>query len=187
MNASSTSTVRVWDLGVRAMHWTLVAACFTAWYWTEHIGTLHHVAGYVALGVVVLRTAWGFLGRDHARFADFVRSPRAVARYTWSVATGREPRYLGHNPLGGLMVLYLLVAVAFIAVTGWMMTLDAFWGNDTVELLHTLAVDTTVWAVLIHVAANVFASVRHKENLVVSMFTGRKPAASPHAACDRHP
>jgi cytochrome b len=170
-----TPTVRVWDAFVRAFHWALVSTFFVAWFFTERIGTLHKAAGYTALALVAARTVWGFVGTRHARFSDFVPSPRQVLDYVRDWARGREPRYLGHNPLGALMILFLLAAVAVIGVSGWMLTLDAFWGDDLVESVHTCVVDATLLAVALHVLANLLASARHGENLVASMVTGRKP------------
>jgi cytochrome b len=170
-------TVRVWDAFVRAFHWALVSAFFVAWFFTEKIGTLHKAAGYTALSLVAARTVWGFVGTRHARFADFVPSPRQVLDYARECVRGREPRHLGHNPLGALMILFLLAAVAVIGVSGWMLTLDAFWGDELVEALHTRTVDATLLAVALHVLANLRASARHGENLVASMVTGHKPLA----------
>lgn len=171
-----TPTVRVWDRFVRVFHWSLVASFFTAWWFTEHIGWLHKGAGYLATALVLARVAWGFIGTGHARFASFVPGPGKLLRYLGAVLRGREPRHLGHNPAGSVMVLFLLAAMATIGLTGHLMTTDAFWGNDTVETLHTLAVDATLWAVAAHVAANFYASWHHRENLVKAMVTGRKRA-----------
>lgn len=171
-------TVRVWDRFVRLFHWSLVASFFVAWYFTEHIGVVHKAAGYVALALVALRVGWGFIGGRHARFAEFVPSPRQLRKYLHAWARAQEPRHAGHNPLGALMILFLLAAVVTIGVSGWMLTLDAFWGNEIVEDVHVHAVDLTLLAVGVHVLANVFASVRHRENLILSMVTGRKPVAT---------
>jgi cytochrome b len=171
--------VPVWDRFVRVFHWLLVASCVTAWWFTESIGWLHKGAGYLALALVAARLVWGFVGSPHARFADFVPGPRRVAAYIAAYVRGREPRHLGHNPLGALMVLYLLAAVVTVSVTGWMMTLDMFWGNETVETIHATVVDVTQWLVVVHVAANLVAGLRHRENLVRAMITGRKRAPGP--------
>lgn len=172
--------VRVWDPFVRLFHWGLVASFGTAWWFTEHIGWLHKGAGYVALALVAARIGWGFAGRGHARFDSFVPGPRRLFAYLAALVRGREPRHLGHNPAGAVMILFLMAAVLGIGVTGWMMTLDAFWGDETVETTHTWLVDIALAAVVVHVLANVVGSIRHRENLVRSMVTGDKPAETGH-------
>lgn len=169
-------TVRVWDRVVRVFHWSLVLAFFGAYFSTESIGWLHKSFGYTTVALVAVRLVWGLVGSEHARFANFTPGPRRLVSYLLAVAQQREPRHLGHNPAGSVMILFLLGMVALIGTTGWMLTLDAFWGNGTVENLHVLAVDVTLVAIVIHVSANLYASARHRENLVLSMVTGRKRA-----------
>lgn len=166
--------VKVWDAFVRVFHWTLVASFFTAWWFTEHIGWLHKGAGYVALALVLLRCIWGFVGSPHARFANFVAGPRKLLAYLGLLLRGREPRHLGHNPAGSVMILFLMTAIAVIGVSGWMMTTDTWWGNEMVETVHTVSVDAALAAVAIHVLANLYAGWHHGDNLVKSMITGRK-------------
>ena len=169
------ATVRVWDLGVRFFHWTLVASMVTAYVSTEHIDWVHKGAGYLALGLVAFRVVWGFAAANpYARFQQFVPGPAKLAGYLGALAQGREPRHLGHNPAGAVMIVYLLLATLTIAVSGWMMTTDAWWGNETVETVHTLTVEISIWAVALHVAAAVVTGLRHRENLVLAMITGRK-------------
>jgi cytochrome b len=177
---TSATRIRVWDRFVRLFHWSLVVAFFTAWFATDSIGWVHKGAGYVTVVLVGARVLWGLVGSPHARFVNFVPGPRTLLAYLQALVRGREPRHLGHNPAGAVMVLGLMAAVLGIGITGWLMTLDAFWGNDTVESLHTLLVDATLVAVAVHVAANVLGSLRHRENLIAAMVTGDKPA---QAAC----
>ena len=178
--------LRIWDLFVRVFHWSLVAAFFTAWFSTESIGWVHKGAGYLTLALVAARVVWGFVGSPHARFRSFVPGPRKLAGYLAALSRGREPRHLGHNPAGAVMILGLLTAVSGIGVTGWLMTLDAFWGNETVEVVHTTLVDITLAAIAVHVLANVVGGLRHGENLVLSMVTGDKPVTTDklHSAPD---
>lgn len=180
---SAASTVKVWDRPVRLLHWTLVAAVLVSGLSTLaffiDIGPWHQPAGYVALAAVLLRTVWGFVGSRHARWSDFIRSPRAAWRYLQRVRRHREPRHLGHNPLGGWMVLALIACVLGLSLTGWMYTTDRYWGDETVETVHI----ALSWAMLafsaLHVAGVWFTSLRHAENLARAMITGRKPAARP--------
>lgn len=175
---TATPKLPVWDRFVRVFHWSLVLSFAGAWWSTEHIDWVHKGCGYAALALVLARTVWGFTASGHARFSSFVPGPRQLGRYLLALLGRREPRYLGHNPAGSVMVLFLLIAVLVIAVTGWMLTLDAFWGNGTVEDVHLWVVDLTLAAVVLHVLANVYASLRHRENLVVAMVTGRKRASA---------
>lgn len=172
-------TVRVWDLGVRLFHWTLVLSFVVAWLTRHGNEDIHHLAGYAAAALVALRVVWGVVGTHYARFAQFTRSPLTILGYLRDIATGREARYLGHNPAGGAMILLLLIMMAGTATTGWMMTTDQFWGDDNISHLHERLADGLLILVLLHIAGVVLASLRHKENLVRAMFTGRKREPEP--------
>jgi cytochrome b len=183
-----TQPVRVWDLFVRLFHWSLVACFFVAYFSTESIDWVHKGFGYATLALVFARAIWGFIGSRHARFSDFVPGPRGLWNYTLALLRGKEPRHIGHNPAGSVMILFLLCAVTGIGVTGWMMTLDAFWGNGTVETTHIVLVDMTLIAVAIHVCANIYGSLRHRENLILSMITGYKRGPlAPHPVAEDRP
>jgi cytochrome b len=106
--------VRAWDLAVRVFHWSLVIAFAIAYVSGDTESVLHTYSGYAVLGLVGFRVAWGFVGTKHARFSDFIFGPVTVWRYARSLLGPRPVRYLGHNPLGGWMVLALLLAL-FVA------------------------------------------------------------------------
>ena len=169
--------VPVWDRLVRILHWTLIATIGVAWIATERSVEWHERIGYLAGVLVTIRIVWGFIGRRHARFADFVRSPMTVSRYALAVMRHREVRFIGHNPLGGWMVVALIVCVVAIVVTGWLFTTDRFWGEPWLSDLHSILAWTLVWLVVLHVAGVLFTSLRHRENLVRAMIDGRKRAA----------
>jgi cytochrome b len=173
--------LRVWDPLVRLLHWGLVGAFSTACLSTLKlgIGSWHEPAGYVAMGIVATRLAWGLLARGtgpgrYARFRQFLRGPRATWAYTRQVLAHQEPRHLGHNPLGGWMVLALLAWVGAIAITGWLQTTDRYWGSEALEQVHTLLAWSLLGLIALHVAGVAFTSHRHRENLVKAMWTGRK-------------
>jgi cytochrome b len=99
-----------------------------------------------------------------------------VARYLADMVTGREKRYLGHNPAGGAMIMALLVTVMLLGLTGWMQTLDRFWGEEWLEESHELLANGLLVLIAAHVGGVVLASWRHRENLVYGMISGRKRA-----------
>jgi cytochrome b len=167
-------TVRVWDPVVRLCHWSLVAAFVIAWTTGDELQRLHEVAGYVIVGLLVIRVLWGFVGTTHARFSDLIYRPSTVISYLIDTARLRAKRYLGHNPAGGAMVITLLVMLAVTCATGIMMTTDAYWGAEWMEESHEIAANLTVVLVGLHLAGVFVASIEHRENLAKAMITGRK-------------
>ena len=176
--------MRVWDIAVRLFHWALVVAFATAWLTRHSAETIHYLAGYAAAGLVAFRVIWGILGTRYARFRQFTRRPHTVVGYLKDVATGREARYVGHNPAGGAMIVALILALAGTALTGWLSTTDAFWGVDWMGKLHERLADGVLVLVLIHVAGVILASFRHRENLVLAMITGLKRKPEPGDVVD---
>jgi cytochrome b len=187
--AGAEPAIRVWDPIVRLFHWTIVLGYGINMWVTEDGSDAHEVIGYVVLAAIAIRLVWGFIGSRHARFADFIPGPSRLAGYLRQWAKRREPRYIGHNPLGAIMMLALIALMLSVGVTGWMMTLDAYWGEEWLEELHeTLA--NAIWPLAgLHVLGAVIESFRHRENLIASMITGRKRAPegtdvdhTPHAS-----
>jgi len=192
--------VKVWDPVVRLGHWLLVAGFTVAWLTEDDLETLHAWAGYLVGAIVAWRVVWGVIGTRHARFTDFVLGPATVRRYAASLFTGAPVHYLGHNPLGGWMVVALLVMLSLTTWTG----LEAFalegkgplaaggsllaaalanggeHGADSVwGEVHEFCAEFTLFLVFAHVAGVLFSSVVHRENLVAGMITGYKKAAAP--------
>lgn len=189
MQGTGTVTKRetaVWDLPVRLTHWsflTLVVVLLAS-------GKLGHMdvhakAGYAVLALAVFRWAWGLVGSAHARFSDFLHGPRTVAAYALAFARGRAPRHLGHNPLGGWMVMTLLVVLTVQAALGLFANDDILFEGPLAYLvsssasamltgLHKLLFKALLALVAIHVLGVVLHGVIERENLVIPMLTGRK-------------
>jgi cytochrome b len=168
------ATERVWDPVVRIFHWTVVAGCILNLFIVDDDDLAHQIIGYIVAIVLAVRVFWGFVGTRHARFSDFVPTPRALIDYVSLALQGREPRHVGHNPAAAVMMLTLMGLLAVVSLTGWMSTLDMFWGVEWVEELHEGAAEAILWLALIHTAAALYESLRHGENLVWAMVTGRK-------------
>lgn len=171
-----TATVKVWDPLVRVFHWSLVLSFAVAWISADEWKDLHEWAGYAAGALIAFRLVWGLVGPRYARFSQFVRKPSTVAGYLKDMGKGHERRYIGHNPAGGLMILALIASMAGLALTGWMTTTDAYWGVAWVKETHETLANLMLALVGLHVAGAVLASLRHGENLVRAMLTGRKRA-----------
>jgi cytochrome b len=172
---SAPARVPVWDRLVRALHWTLASLLLAAWLTGESTSGWHEWLGYAAAALVATRLAWGVAApRRHARFASFMRGPRATATYARAVLAGHAPRYLGHNPLGGWMVLALLACVALLALSGWLQTTEWLWGYAWLYWTHYVLGWLLVALVAAHLLGVLFTSWHQRENLVAAMFSGRK-------------
>lgn len=166
--------VKVWDPVVRILHWTLAACIAAAWFTRHGGGIWHEWIGYASLVIVALRLAWGWAGPRHAQFSAFVGPPSATLVYARLMASGEAPRHIGHNPLGGWMILALLLVTALAASSGWLYTTDTYWGVEWVEDAHEALAIFLLVLVAMHVTGVAAASWLHHENLVAAMFHGRK-------------
>jgi cytochrome b len=173
--------VKVWDLPLRLFHWLLAATILLAFVSAEEgsgLGQWHVPAGWVAAILIGFRLVWGFIGGQHARFADFVK-PGQVAGHVARLLRGRVEASLGHNPLGGLATLALLAAVAAVAWSGASLVTGV--GDED---LHEGIANGLLVLVGIHVAAVIIMSLLSKDNLVRAMITGRKASARHPGAVD---
>lgn len=169
-----TRTLKVWDPVVRIGHWLLVASVVLAWLTKAGWDGWHELIGYVSLAIVAMRAVWGWSGPAAARFGTFVRSPAITLEYARQMLARREPHYVGHNPLGAWMIIALLLNVMLVGLTGWLYTTDRFWGVEWVETLHSRLADLLLVLAALHLAGVLYASYRHRENLIAAMLHGRK-------------
>lgn len=198
---SSPDAVRVWDPFVRVFHWSLVAAFGAAYLSEGESFPLHAWAGYAVGGLVLLRVLWGFVGSEHARFSSFVRGPSASLRYVGGLLRLKSPRYLGHSPGGGAMVVVLLLSLLATVGSG----LVVYGGEkhagplaslfaapaagqtdgdqereeedpvvEAAEEAHEILANFTLLLVVLHLGGVMLASFAHRENLVRAMVTGNK-------------
>ncbi len=176
-------TISVWDPLVRLFHWALVLAFIISWITGDEWDDVHEISGYVIVGLISFRLIWGLVGPKYAKFRQFVRSPSMVIQHVKEVSSFKGPRYIGHNPTGGIMIVLLLIMLAFTSLMGWLMTTDMFWGSEVMEELHEFGANSLLALVAIHVAGVIWESLLHRENLVRSMWTGRKRKPSPEDIC----
>jgi cytochrome b len=177
--------VRIWDWPTRLFHWLLVVLIAAAW-WTaeEHLLTWHYRIGIATFCLLVFRIVWGFIGSSTARFARFVRGPRATLDYL----RGAGPAAIGHNPLGALSVLALLALTTIVVVLGLFATdedgLDpgplSHWVSydaaEQAQALHETGFDLLLVLIGLHVAAILYYALVKHHNLVGPMLTGRGAA-----------
>lgn len=184
--------VLVWDLPTRIFHWLLVAALTGAYFTGENGGNWlvwHERLGIFIVGLITFRLVWGFAGSTYARFTTFVRGPAAIKAYLAGQWQG-----LGHNPLGALSVLALLVLVILQFSTGLFAQNDdtGFAGpfyalvgsriGDLATRLHHKIFDVLAIMVGLHVAVVVFHTRIKKNNLIKPMIIGHKEVSTGESA-----
>ena len=185
---STTGWARICDLPVRLSHWLLVLAIFGC-YATTKLGWLpmdwHFWFGYLALGCVLFRLAWGVVGGQHARFGVFLRGPRAVFTHLRELfGSGYQP-HAGHNPLGGWAALLLLLVTGVQATLGLFSSDEIQWygplseriGSDLMQSLSSWHRVLELWLLLLialHIAAIVFYGMVKRDPLLPAMLHGRK-------------
>ncbi|HXS28050.1 MAG TPA: cytochrome b/b6 domain-containing protein [Steroidobacteraceae bacterium] len=181
----------VWDLPLRAFHWLFAASILASW-GTAKLGFTwmqwHIRLGYWMMGLLVFRILWGLIGPRHARFTSFLKGPGAVLRYAKGLAgRGESATTVGHNPLGGIMVIIMLLLVVFQVSTGLFATDDiAYTGpfNPTVSgstaslltSLHSFNFNLIWAAIALHIGAITYYAFIKRQNLVPAMLHGWKPA-----------
>jgi cytochrome b len=195
MTGSKRGTVKAWDLPTRLFHWALLVLVVSAWFsvtFAEDIDdellVWHRTNGLAILTLLVWRILWGFTGSSTAQFARFIGGPTRALRYARDLMAGRAAPYLGHNPVGSVMVLALIATLLVQASFGLFATDD----NDlTGGPLYRLVEESgntfaTRWhhrvfeygllpLVAIHIAANLFYSLFKREPLIKAMISGEKP------------
>lgn len=182
-------TQPVWDLSVRLVHWLLAALIGFSWWSIENHHTDWHMwSGFAILTLLLFRLLWGVVGSSTARFANFVRGPRAVGEYLRGRWKG-----VGHSPLGALSVVALLGAIIVQVSLGLISQdedgiyagpLAGLVSSDTSDQardIHELWFNVILALIILHVAAILFYRLRGRA-LTKAMITGRAvvhPEAQP--------
>jgi cytochrome b len=180
----SARRVRVWDVPTRLAHWSLAGLfAFSWWSANNHHMDYHRYSGYTLLGVLVFRVYWGLVGSHTARFARFVKGPRAIWGY---LRAGLRHPVPGHNPLGALSVLALLgvllsqVVLGLFSVdvdgleSGPLSTFVSFDVGRACAHAHHVVFDVLAALIALHLTAILFYWIIKRDNLVRPMLTGWK-------------
>ena len=180
--------IKVWDLPVRLFHW-VVTALLVVQFVTGKLGgdlmTWHVYSGYAILALVVFRILWGFAGSTHSRFASFFAGPVATYRFARRLFSREAVPQVGHNPVGGWMVIALIVVLVLQTVSGLLANDGVATAGPLANLVgiemsnrfsdfHDHNFKVLLVLVTIHVCAVLFHLVFKRENLTPAMFTGVK-------------
>ena len=187
--------ILLWDAPVRVVHWCfplLIPALW--WTWKTDRMAVHEALGYALLALLLFRLFWGFAGGGAARFASFVRGPRAILGYLKGAKAAP-----GHNPLGGWSVVALLALMsAEVALGLFTQDVDGLESGPLTPLVsydraeaarhwHGLVFDALFVLIGVHLAAVAFYALVKRDNLIAPMITGRKAVEEGTAVPARAP
>lgn len=179
--------VRVWDAPTRLFHWAL-ALCFVGLLVTSQVGgsamDWHFRFGYGVLTLLLFRIVWGLLGGHWSRFSTFVVGPRLIWRYLQGQGSAQDS--VGHNPLGSLSVLAMLLFLSLQVASGLMSDdeiaaagpltrfVSSAWVGNATYYHKDIGKFILLTLVVLHLGTIAFYYFRRHENLVKPMVTGDK-------------
>lgn len=199
MPQTAVKPVRVWDLPTRLFHWVLALTIVGSVVSAKIGGAAmewHFRCGFLVMGLLMFRLAWGLIGGRHSRFVNFIYSPLTLLRYLRGRTTPSEQLDVGHNPLGSLSVFAVLGFLLIQVSTGLLADdeiasvgpLNKFVSSATASLATGWHKAWGQWILIAlvatHIGAVVFYLVVKKHNLVRPMLGGDKtlPANTPSSA-----
>jgi cytochrome b len=179
--------ILVWDGALRLFHWSTVFLVAAMW-WTAENGIMdwHKRMGMMLLGLISFRLVWGLLGPRTARFTSWKIGPGAILGYLKGLTGGAHKPSFGHNPVGTLSVIAMLLALCVQVGTGLfsvdvdglesgpLASLVSFEAGRQAAEIHETAFNVLVILIGLHIAAIVTYLVFFKDNLVRPMVTGRR-------------
>ena len=171
---SEKQAILVWDVPTRVFHWLLVLCFAGAWLTSEseRLQMIHYAFGYSAVALVLFRLVWGFVGTKYARFTQFLRGPNEMAGHIKSVLSSHQHSSPGHNPVGGIVMVGLMLIILWIGLTGYW-SVKEFLG-DFMSEAHEAIASIALGLAILHIAAAVIMSLLQKENLIRAMVNGKK-------------
>ncbi|MFZ4403591.1 MAG: cytochrome b/b6 domain-containing protein [Pseudobdellovibrionaceae bacterium] len=165
----------VWDKKTRFLHWLIAGIIVTNLYILEEGDPPHRYAGYVAVGLVFLRTLIGFFSKSESSFKKFPLSLSQLKQYLLGkINKSSAIEYPGHNPAGAWTYIGMWTLVLCLGVSGFMMGLDAFWGEDWLEEAHNVFGILLQLLIAAHLVGMALDSYQFKRKAWMGMFHGRK-------------
>ena len=173
----------VYDLPTRFFHW-LFSGCFVTAFLiaktqdNESAVFSYHMLFGLTLGfLILLRTFWGVLGTQHARFSSFPLSPKSLVRYFRGILLGDTQRWAGHNPASSWAALFMLVLGLGSSATGYLMA--SGFEKENIEDIHEVFANSFAVVALTHISGILLHTLRLKDWIGLSMLTGKKTDIPP--------
>jgi cytochrome b len=174
----------------RVWHWVLALAILLTWPFGKFMSfdtvLWHFYLGYLILGLMLIRLIWGLVGPQPIRLSRLFYRPTLIIAYFKTLPKRHPSGSAGHNPLGALSVIAMLVIITLQALSGLFLETEDFFeyaplnkyvSEDTMKFLlgwHHRFADLILILVILHISAILFYLVWKNENLIKPMLSGWK-------------
>lgn len=163
----------IWPLSVRLIHWAVALTVVLNAFILEVGDDAHRYLGYFAVVIILVRVGIGIFGKGLEAFSALPLAPREIGRFAGALLKGKHLSYPGHNPMASLTYIAIWLMVIGLGVSGWLMGLDRFWGNETLEDVHEILSNVLLGLVVIHLLGVILDSVVHKRKTWMAMISGK--------------
>ncbi len=176
----------IWSLPTRLFHWLFVIAMVAAYLLSEEeeLINIHSSVGYMVGILIMFRIIWGFAGPKYSRFSDFPIGIKRIKEFVTDIKSSKS-HSPGHNPMASFVMLGIIFFSLMIVISGILLLASEGQGffafikpgvsEDTLKVLHEIAVNIVIALVILHLAGNLVDYIFNKKaGTLLSMFTGYK-------------
>jgi cytochrome b len=181
---------KIWDPVTRLWHWILVISVTAGLLMGEFMSfsniQWHFYAGYLTGSLLLFRLIWGLIGPEPIRLSRLIPTPSATIAYLKRIGSRSPSGSPGHNPLGSLSVVAIILLLSGQVITGLFIESDDFFESGPLAYyaseaivsrmtwLHHLISKGVFSIIAIHISAILFYLFWKRENLIRPMITGLK-------------
>ena len=170
----------LWDLNIRLFHILLILIiCISIISAKMGFFYIHEVSGVTLLCIVTFRIYWGFFGSYFAKFKNFNLNYESIKKFLKT----KDFKYFGHNPLGSISIISLLILTIVISVSGLFSSDDIIYDGPLVFLapgfssiftkIHNLSHYILYFQIFIHLCAVFFYQFYKKKLIIQQMIDGK--------------
>ena len=170
----------IWDFNIRLFHILLIIIVSTSIITAKNgYMILHEISGVTLLCIVIFRIFWGFFGTHYAKFSNFNLNYKSIKKFFQD----QEYNFFGHNPLGSISIISMLMIIIVITISGLFSSDDIFYDGPLVRFapkqtsfftkIHDLSHYVLYFLITIHLIAVIYYQFYKKKLIIHQMIDGR--------------